>query len=272
MDITIKLKYLANDTISRIGVVVMMDLTVVILTKNEENNIIEVIKNAYKVTNKVLIVDSGSTDKTVEFAEDNGAKVVYRAWDNDFATQRNFALEHVQTEWVLYLDADERINDELAETIKKVMQAPKEAMYRFIRRNSAFGKNFKYGVLSPDGVLRLFPKDKAKWEGKVHENPVSDLPVITLQGHLKHYTYVDFEQYLAKMNMYASIGARNYNEKGKKVSVIKDFVFRPFFAFIKMYILKKGFLEGWLGFVLCLNYANYTLNKYILLKMLDKKL
>ena len=245
-------------------------LTVVILTKNEEKNIVDVIKNARKVSDKVLIVDSGSTDKTVELAEAYGAKVVYRAWDNDFAAQRNFALEHVQTELVLYLDADERINDELAEAIKNVAKDSKQAMYRFIRRNSAFGKDFKYGVLGPDSVVRMFPKDKVHWEDKVHERPVGDLPVITLQGFLKHYTYKDFDQYISKMNAYSTIGAQNYKDKNKKVGVIKDFVFRPFFAFFKMYVLKKGFLEGWIGFVLCLNYANYTLNKYAKLKLINE--
>ena len=87
------------------------NLTVVVLTKNEEKNIAVVVQNAKKVAAEVLIVDSGSTDKTVALAEANNAKVVYRAWDNDFAAQRNFALQHVKTEWVLYLDADERMND-----------------------------------------------------------------------------------------------------------------------------------------------------------------
>ena len=248
----------------------MSNLTVVVLTKNEEKNIADVILNAYKVTDRVLIIDSGSTDKTVELAEANGANVVYRAWDNDFAAQRNFALEHIQTEWVLYLDADERMNDELVEAIKKVVKDSKEAMYRFIRRNSAFGRDFKYGVLSPDSVVRMFPKDKVKWQDKVHERPVGELPIITLEGFLKHYTYADFGQYLAKMNTYATIWAQNYRAKNKQVGVLKDLVFRPFFAFVKMYILKKGFLEGWLGFVLSINYANYTLNKYNMLKILKE--
>lgn len=249
----------------------MFKLTAIILTKNEDKNIVDVIYNAKQVTDKILIVDSGSTDKTIEFAEENGAKVVYRAWDNDFSAQRNFALEHVETEWVLYLDADERINDELAEAIQKVMQAPQNAMYRFIRRNSAFGKDFKYGVLGPDSVIRMFPKDKVKWQDKVHERPVGNLPIVTLQGFLKHYTYKDFDQYISKMNTYSTIGAQNYKDKNKKVGVIKDFVFRPFFAFVKMYFLKRGFMEGWLGFVLCLNYANYTLQKYIKLKLLNEE-
>ena len=249
----------------------MCDLTVIILTKNEEENIVDVIANARKLTDKVLIVDSGSMDKTVQLAEANGAKAIYREWDNDFAAQRNFALEHVSTEWVLYLDADERMNDELISCLKEEMQSPKSAMYRFVRRNSAFGRDFKYGVLAPDSVVRMFPKNLVVWQGKVHESPVGDLPVKTLSGFLKHYTYKDFSQYLNKMNSYAAIGAQNNKAKNKKVNVIKDLVFRPFFAFFKMYVLKKGFMEGWLGFVLCLNYANYTLNKYILLKMIDEE-
>lgn len=244
-------------------------ITVVIITKNEEKNIVDVIKNAHKVSNDVIIVDSGSTDKTVELAEANGARVIYRAWDNDYATQRNFALPYVNTEWVLYLDADERINDELAQEIKKEMANPRKVMYRFIRRCSSFGRDFKYGVLGYDSALRMFPKDDAKWEGLVHEKPVSDLPIVTLKGYLKHYSYVSFEHYLSKMNSYSSIGAQNNKLKNKKVGIFKDIVFRPFFAFLKMYILKKGFLEGWLGFVLCLNYSNYTLQKYVKLKLLN---
>lgn len=133
------------------------NITVVILTKNEEKDIVDAIKNAQKLTDKVLIVDSGSTDKTVALAEANNAKVVYRAWDNDFAAQRNFALQHVDTDWILYLDADERMNDGLIADIAKATVSDREALYRFERRNSAFGRDFKYGVLGPDSVVRLFP-------------------------------------------------------------------------------------------------------------------
>ena len=246
------------------------NLTVVILTKNEEKDIVDAIKNAQKLTDKVLIVDSGSTDKTVALAENNHAKVVYRAWDNNFAAQRNFALQHVDTAWVLYLDADERMNDELIESIAKATAIGKEAMFRLERRNSAFGRDFKYGVLGPDSVVRLFPSKGVKWEGKVHERPVGEFAEKTLGGYLKHYTYASFDEYLEKMNKYASIGAEDRRQRGKKCSILKDLVFRPAFAFFKMYVLKAGFLEGWLGFVLCLNYANYTLNKYVKLKMIGE--
>lgn len=247
------------------------NLTIVILTKNEEKDIVAAIQNAQKLTDKVLIVDSGSIDKTVELAEKNNARVVYRAWNNDFSAQRNFALQHVSTDWILYLDADERMNDELIENIKRAVSSDKKAMYRLIRRNSAFGRDFKYGVLGHDSVVRLFPATGVKWECKVHERPVGNFQEAILKGYLRHYTYASFDEYLEKMNKYASIGAMDRKLRGKKCSVVKDLFLRPAFAFFKMYVLKAGFLEGWLGFVLCLNYANYTLNKYVKLKMKEER-
>jgi len=246
----------------------MNNLTVVILTKNEEHNIVEAIKSSFSVANKVLVIDSGSTDRTVELARSNGAYVICRDLDNDFAGQRNFADKYVDTGWVLHLDADERINAELAQSIRSVLKESKAVLCRFVRRNNAFGRTFRYGVLAPDTVLRMYPVGQVSWKEKVHERPVGDLNIVTLKGSLTHYVYTSFEQYLNKMNLYSSIGAINNNDKGKKAGILKDIVLRPFLAFLKMYILKGGLLEGWLGFVLCLTYANYTLNKYVKLKLL----
>ena len=162
----------------------MIDLTVVILTKNEEENITDVIKNVDQLTKNILIVDSGSEDKTVELAKAAGARVIYRVWDNDFSAQRNFALKYITTEWVLYLDADERLTESIIAEIKKVINENKKALYKFERRTSAFGKDFKYGVLSPDYVKRMFPVKNGKWQGKVHEAVVTELPVIKLNGYI----------------------------------------------------------------------------------------
>lgn len=248
-----------------------MDMvTVVILTKNEEENIVDVINNAKSLTSNVLIVDSGSVDRTVELAEKNKAVVIYRNWDNDFASQRNFALKYVETEWVMYLDADERMSTDLISNVKKVVNDDL-ALYKIERRNNAFGRSFKYGVLGPDSVIRLFPKGKGYWKGKVHERVICELPLKKLCGYIDHYTYKDFDEYLEKMNIYSTIGAVKNFESGKKTKCIKDLILRPFFAFFKMYILKKGFLEGFIGFVLCANYANYTLNKYVKLMLLERK-
>lgn len=246
----------------------MCCLTVVIITKNEEHNIVGAVKSAFTVASKVIVVDSGSTDKTVELARANGALVVTRKWDNNFAAQRNFGDQYVDTDWVLHLDADERIGSELVEDIKAVLTVDKEALYKFTRRNQAFGKEFRFGVLAPETVNRMYPVGKAIWKEKVHERPVGNLPIIKLNGYLQHFVYTDFNQYLNKMNLYSTIGAQNNKDKGKKASVIRDIVLRPLGAFLKMYLLKGGVLEGWIGFVLCLTYANYTLNKYVKLKLL----
>ena len=152
------------------------NLTVVILTKNEEKTIQKVVVNAQKCADKVLIVDSGSTDKTVEFAESAGAKVVYRAWDNDFSAQRNFALQHVKTPWVLYLDADEFLDDTLIDSIKAALVKNEDKQYSMLRRIHAFGFEYKHGIFKPDEVIRMFKTDSVHWENKVHEIPVCSMP------------------------------------------------------------------------------------------------
>ena len=119
-------------------------LTVVILTKNEEKTIRQVIQNAQKCADRILIIDSGSSDKTVELAESAGAKVVYRAWDNDFAAQRNFALQYVTTPWVLYLDADEFLDTELISNIENVLSKNEDKQYSMLRRIHAFGFKYKF--------------------------------------------------------------------------------------------------------------------------------
>lgn len=247
----------------------MNDLTVVILTKNEELNIVEVVKNARLLTNKVLIVDSGSTDKTVELAKENGALIVYREWDNDFSAQRNFALEHVDTEWLLYLDADERFNKELCCEIRKVVKGNKNIQCSIKRKSIAFGKEFNYGVLSPDYVPRLFKTSHVKWENKVHERPVCNDKIIVLDGYIQHYTYTSWEQWLRKFNQYTSIWAKDAFEKGKRVKIIDAFG-HSIAGFIKMAFIKRGVFDGSLGIVMCLNHFFYTLTKYLKLIELQR--
>ncbi len=244
----------------------MSNVTVVILTKNEEKNIVDVIKNAKLVTDKVLIVDSGSTDKTVELAEEYGAKVVYRAWDNDFAAQRNFALKHVDTDWVLYLDADERMSDELVLSIIEALKRDEDQAFLFKRKSVAFGKEFSYGVLRPDHVARLFKVTHVIWENKVHEKPVCSDQKFKLNGYAKHYTYADWHQYFNKFNQYTTVWAENAYINGKRTSFLGA-IGHAISGFFQMAIFKKGILDGWLGLILSLNHFCYTLNKYV--KLID---
>lgn len=248
----------------------MDKLTIVILTKNEEENICSVIKNAQKVTGNVLIIDSGSEDKTIELTKAAGACVLYRAWDDNFSAQRNFALNKVKTKWILYLDADERLNDELISAIRKAIEKDDDIQYKIKRKSVAFGRKFNYGVLKPDFVPRLFKTQHVKWVNKVHEHPVCADKVEVLSGYIEHYTYTGWEQWLKKFDQYTTIWAQNAYENGKKTTLTKA-LFHAVFGFIQMGILKKGFLDGMMGFVMSLNHFFYTLMKYLKLLELQRK-
>lgn len=248
----------------------MLKLTVVILTKNESLNIVDCVENAKQVTDDVLVIDSGSTDSTVELAKQAGARVVYRALENDFSAQRNFAVENSEAEWLLHLDADERMNEELIVEVNKVLKEGKQARYEFNRYYSAFGKDFKHGALGPNTVIRLFPRLGGRWENKVHESYHSDAPVVRLNGYLQHFAYRDYEHYLMKMDMYSDIAAQDYLEKGKRAGWV-HLVAHPLIAFIKTYFLQGGFLDGEIGWILSLTHANYTFEKYAKLYLLQYK-
>lgn len=245
-------------------------ISVVILTKNEEKNIIDVINSCKCISDNVIIVDSGSTDCTVELAQNHGAKVVYRAWDNDFSAQRNFALEHVDTDWVLYLDADERLNSTLINSIKKIFVKNENKQYILKRKSIAFGQEFNYGTLKPDFVPRLFKTKHVHWVNKVHEKPICEDIAEVLDGHIEHYTYSGWSQWFEKFNQYTSIWAQDAYSKGKRGTLGKAF-WHSFFGFLQMLIIKKGILDGGMGIVLCVMHFLYTLTKYLKLMELQRK-
>ena len=249
----------------------MQNLSIIILTKNEERNIAAAVFNAKQCTEIVIVIDAGSTDKTVMLAEQAGAKVIFRAWDNDFAAQRNFVLDKIVTEWVLYLDADERLNSQLIDSIKAVAAScENNKQYTIKRYSHAFGQQFRHGVLRPDRVARLFPRKQVLWEGKVHERPVCTLNKGELPGHIEHYTYESWQQYFQKFNQYTSLWAEGACKNGKTSTMAGAFA-HPLYAYIQMTFLKAGFLDGWLGIVLCCNHFSYTLTKYLKLKELGEK-
>lgn len=248
----------------------MTNLTVAILTKNEEKNIVDVISNAKKVTDDVLIIDSGSTDKTVALAEAHGARVIYRAWDNDFAAQRNFALENTDAAWILYLDADERLNDKLCAAVKKVVTCGFSKQYSMMRKIYAFGFEYKHGIFKPDEVLRLFPTNSVIWEHKVHERPVCNLPKERLDGFIEHYTYDSWQQWWDKAGHYTTIWAEDNFTRGKRTSLAKCFA-HSFYGFIRAYIIQLGFVDGWSGLYSSLQHFTYTMIKYLKLYELQQK-
>ncbi len=249
-----------------------MTLAIIILTKNEESNIVDVIKNARQCTDEILIIDSGSTDKTVELAEKNGAKVFYRAWDNDFAAQRNFALDKTSADFIFYIDADERLTPKTVEHIKKILaQDNFNFQYKVQRKTTIFGVTFNHGVLQPDFVLRMFPREKVQWIGKVHERPDCHCEIKTLQGYLEHYTYSSWTAWQKKSQLYSTIWAEAAFKNGKRTSKAGAFLHASA-GFFKMFFLKAGFLDGWYGFYTCANHFFNTQMKYLkLLELQNKK-
>lgn len=248
----------------------MSSLAILILTCNEEDNIVSVVENAKKCTNEVVIIDSGSTDRTVELAKEHGAKVAFRAWTNDFSAQRNFALEQTDADWVLYLDADERLNDEVIAEVKKIVSGEgMDHQYSFERKSVAFGTKFNHGVLKPDHVLRMFPGNQVKWVNKVHEHSECGLPVKALPGHIEHYTYKNWHHWEGKLCQYTTIWAEDAYKNGKRTSLGKVFT-HSLGGFFKMFVLRAGFLDGWMGTYMCFNHFFYTMLKYLKLYELQK--
>lgn len=248
----------------------MNSLAILILTCNEEAHILSVIENAKKCTDEVIIIDSGSTDRTVELAEQAGAKVSFRAWDDDFSAQRNFALGETDADWVLYLDADERMNDELIGDVKRIISAGKmDHQYAMVRKNVAFGTKFHHGVLGPDKVTRMFPRNQVTWKNKVHEHPDCRLPLKMLRGNAEHYTYKNWQHWEGKLCKYTTLWAEGAYNRGKRISLGGIFC-HSLGAFFKVFVLRAGFLDGWMGTYMCFNHSFYTLLKYLKLYELQK--
>ena len=240
----------------------MPKLAVIILTKNEEENI-EGAMDSAAFADEIVIIDSGSTDKTQELAEKYGARFVLHSMDeNGFAGQRNFALTQTEAEWVFYLDADERITSNAADEIQRIVCLNNQRCYKIKRMNVVFGQMMKYGEHRPDWCVRLFPRTQVTWMGVVHESPISKLPVVALQYPLHHYTYTDWHRYFEKFNQYTDLMAQRMWENGKRGTFL-DILIHPAFAFVRFYILRLGILDGKQGLIFALNHYFYTMIKYV---------
>ena len=248
----------------------MNSLAVLILTKNEEKNIAAAVDSAKLVTEEIVVIDSGSTDATVRIAREHGARTAFRAWDDDFSAQRNFALQQTQADWVFYLDADERITPELASAVLDVIRSGAACQCRIERRSVAFGIVFRHGVLKPDHVMRLFPRLSVKWERKVHEHPRCPLPVQTLGGFMEHYTYSSWDDWERKLGLYTTLWAQEAYKNGVRTS-LGGILGHSMAGFFKMFCLRAGFLDGAIGSYVCCTHFFYVMLKYLKLYELQNQ-
>ncbi len=247
----------------------MGKLSVLILAKNEEKNIPDCI-HSVPFADEVLVIDDHSTDKTKELAESLGARVIIRAMDGDWGGQQTFAIRQAKYEWVLFLDADERISEPLGKEIVAAV-AKGEPLAYWIQRENKFKHNHAiHGILRPDFVDRLFPAQDSYVEGLVHPKIVTPYPNRRLKNLMYHYTYDNWNQYFGKFNNYTRLAAEKYKKEGKRCNFFLDIMLRPAWAFFKIYFLNLGFLDGKLGFIFSVNHFFYTMTKYVRLYYLYK--
>jgi glycosyltransferase involved in cell wall biosynthesis len=239
-----------------------LKISLVVITKNEAKNIANCISSVSHFIDDIIIVDSGSTDETCSIAKQLGAKVFFREWTN-YADQKNFGNSHAHYDYILSLDADEQLDQQLAQAIQNIASLDEYNAYEFNFLTSFEGKFIRFGGWVPDRHIRLFNKKCIHWthEG-VHEYlSVANFPVKRLKGNVLHYTAVSAEKYQQKMLKYAM----EYASEKKRIG-IRSHPFKKITStlarFLKDYVIKFGFLEGIRGFKIAIAEAKYTYFKY----------
>lgn len=249
-----------------------MNLSVAVITFNEERIIEKLLKSVENFADEIIIVDSFSTDKTEQICKKfSKTKFIERQFDG-FGTQKNYAIDQCSGKWILFLDADE-IPDEKAKTsINKIVNSEKNnfEVYKIEFNNVFLGKILKHGGWGNTWRERFFMKGSGKYsEDIVHENFKTNKKIGKLEGKLFHYTYKDIHHHIEKTNKYTSMMAKKLFDRGKKSGVLKV-IFKPSFQFIKSYFLKLGFLDGIEGYYMARTASAYTFLKYMKLYEITK--
>jgi len=246
----------------------MNKLSVVIISKNESINIYNCVKSA-SFAEEVLVLDSGSDDDTVKLAKKAGARVISSKWLG-YGAQKNLAIKLAKGEWIFSLDADERINTNLAFEIISATKKNQDLVYEISRKSLFVSKFMAYSGWRPDFTKRLFKKGSGAFQEKsVHEHFITNFKVGRLKESLIHYSYRDFETVLKKINTYSSCGANDYHKAKIKGSLLKA-ILHGLWAFFKTYFIKFGFLDGAEGFMLAFANAEYSYYKYLKLYYLHR--
>jgi len=249
----------------------MPKISAVIITHNEAQNIAQCLSALKAVTDDILVVDSFSTDQTVALCEENGARVIQRKWEG-YAKTKNFANSKAYHDWILSVDADEVLSNEL---IKSIQQAPaKDGMvYALDRINNFCGQWIKHSGWYPDWKVRLFNRTEVYWVGAyVHEKLKypANYKVQKLKGKLYHYSYYTLDGHLQRIEKYSQLSAEELHAKGKKAGPIKMYL-SPVARFLRTLVLKRGFLDGKNGWILSRRNAQLVYLKYKKLKALNRK-
>lgn len=243
-------------------------LSVVIITKNEFDQIRECLESV-QWADEIVVLDSGSTDGTVDICRKYTDKVFETDWPG-FGPQKNRALEKAAGDWVFSIDADERVSPELRQEIEQAMTSTQYQGYEIPRSSHYCGRRIRHSGWWPDYIVRLFRSDSSRFtDSLVHEHVEVQGPVGRLRNPLIHYSFGNFEEVLDKVNRYSTYNAEMLLQAGKSSSVLKA-TLRGLWAFIKTYIFRAGFLDGRHGFMLAVSNAEGTYYKYVKLILLQE--
>jgi glycosyltransferase involved in cell wall biosynthesis len=225
-----------------------LPLSLCVITRDAAGELADCLASA-RFAGEVVVVDSGSRDDTVEIARRFGARVIERDFDG-FGAQKQFAVLQAANDWVLCLDADERVSAELASSIESTIAQPRAAAaYAMARRNRFLGRWLAHGEGYPDWNVRLFDRRRARWtDDPVHEHVVCDGGVLRLSGDLLHQSAESLDMYVAKQNRYTTLQARAMHARGERASAAR-LVLSPLARFLRFYVVRLGFLDGVAGLV-----------------------
>ena len=237
-------------------------ITVSIITKNEELNIERCLKSV-NWADEIIITDSGSTDRTLEICQSYHCKIIMTEWLG-FGLTKQIGVNTAANDWVLSIDADEEVTSELKNKILELTQSTKFHAFNIKRVSYYLNKRIKYSGWQTDYPLRLFNKQYGNFNSaSVHESVVmNNKNTSTIQAILYHYPFQSIDTHISKINLYTELGAQKLFEKGRKTTIIYA-IFSGIIKFLKMYVIKKGFMDGKEGFILAILSAFYSTLKYL---------
>ena len=240
-----------------------MKLTVTVITCNEAAHIDAALASV-AWADEILVVDSGSTDGTVDIARRRATRVIVRDWPG-YSEQKNFAAEQASHDWVLSMDADERVTPALAEEIRALLaKGPESRGYRIKRVSFYLGQWIRTTDWFPDHQLRLYDRRAGRWNGlRIHESfRLRDGEPGALNGELQHYAYRDVRHHLQKIDAYTTLVVDQWQAEGRRASG-PQMVVQPLFAFLRNYVVRRGILQGTTGLIVSLLNSYYVLLKYV---------
>jgi len=248
----------------------MEPLSATLITYNEERNIEEALRSV-SWTDEIVVVDSGSTDRTLEICRKYTDRIFHRDWTG-YVDQKNFAVDHAAHDWIFSLDADERPSPELVQEIQDLRRnEPRNPGYRIPRVAYFMGRWIRHGDWYPDYQLRLFDRRHGRWQGgRVHESvKIAEEPG-HLRGEIYHYTYHSLADYLKRLEVYSTLAAADYQQRGKTSGPLK-LLGNPLMTFIKAYLLRRGFMDGVPGLLVAVMGAISVFFKYAKLYELQRE-